>query len=109
MRDDGAELRGEDLLVPAGKRGKRGKVGFAIRFHLGPGIEVGLSDDRQGVGLTLPDGSHWQFRSGNCQIELEDSIWSDRHGRPRAIKQLVLQGLVSRGGGTFSWLLKKMS
>jgi uncharacterized heparinase superfamily protein len=108
LRDDGAELRGEDLLVPAGKRGKRGKVGFAIRFHLGPGIEAGLSADRQGVGLALPDGSYWQFRSGNCEIEIEDSIWSDRHGRPQAIKQLVLQGLVSRGGGTFAWLLKKM-
>jgi uncharacterized heparinase superfamily protein len=108
LRDDGAELRGEDLLVPAGKRGKRGKVGFAIRFHLGPGIEVGLSDDRQGVGLALPDGSYWQFRAGNGEIEIEDSIWSDRHGRPQAIRQLVLQGLVSRGGGSFSWLLKKM-
>jgi uncharacterized heparinase superfamily protein len=108
LRDDGAELRGEDLLVPAGKRGKRGKVGFAIRFHLGPGIDVGLSEDRQGVGLALPDGNYWQFRAGEGDIEIEESIWSDRHGRPQAIKQLVLQGLVSRGGGTFSWLLKKM-
>lgn len=108
LRDDGTELRGEDLLVPVNKKGKRGKVGFAIRFHLGAGIDVGLSEDRQGVGLALPDGSYWQFRSGNCEIEIEDSIWSDRHGRPQAIKQIVLQGLVSRGGGNFAWLLKKM-
>ncbi|MCB2060117.1 MAG: heparinase II/III family protein, partial [Novosphingobium sp.] len=44
LRDDGTELRGEDLLVPAGKRGKRGKIGFAIRFHIGPGVEIRLSE-----------------------------------------------------------------
>jgi uncharacterized heparinase superfamily protein len=107
LRDDGTELRGEDLLVPQGK-GKRGKVAFAIRFHLGSGIEVGLSEDGQGAGLALPDGSHWQFRSGGGQVTIEESIWADGQGRPQPIQQLVLQGLVSRGGGNFAWLLKKM-
>ncbi|MBS0255772.1 MAG: heparinase II/III family protein [Proteobacteria bacterium] len=107
LRDDGTELRGEDLLLPKGK-GKRGKVGFAIRFHLGPNIEVGLSEDRQGAGLALPDGSYWQFRSGSGEITIEDSIWADEHGRPVPGQQLVIQGLVSRGGGNFAWLLKKM-
>ncbi len=108
LRDDGTELRGEDLLVPVGSKGKRGKVGFAIRFHLGLGIELGLSDDRQGVGLALPDGSYWQFRSGGSEVTIEESIWADGQGRPQPVQQLVLQGLVSRGGGNFAWLLKKM-
>ncbi len=108
LRDDGTELRGEDLLVPGGKKGKNGKVGFAIRFHLGPNIEVRLSDDGQGAGLALPDGSLWQFRSGGGQITLEESLWADGQGRPQPVQQLVLQGLVSRGGGNFAWLLKKM-
>ncbi len=108
LRDDGTELRGEDLLVPTGRKGKRGKVSFAVRFHLGPGIDVGLSEDRQGVGLVLPDGSYWQFRSGGAEIRVEESIWTDGAGRPQAVQQIVLQGLVSRGGGNFAWLLKKM-
>ncbi|MBW8784801.1 MAG: heparinase II/III family protein [Novosphingobium sp.] len=108
LRDDGSELRGEDLLVPTKGKGKRGKVGYAIRFHLGPGIDVRRSDDGQGVGLGLPDGSVWQFRSGAGEVTVEESIWADVHGRPQATQQLVLQGLVSRGGGTFAWLLKKM-
>ena len=108
LRDDGTELRGEDLLIPSGGKGKNGKVSFAIRFHLGPGIEVRLSEDGQGAGLALPDGTFWQFRSGGGQITVEDSIWADGQGRPQAIQQLVLQGLVSRGGGNFAWLLKKM-
>jgi len=62
----------------------------------------------QGAGLALPDGSYWQFRVSGCDIALEDSLWTDGQGRPVATQQLVLQGMVSRGGGTFAWLLKKM-
>ncbi|HQA17177.1 MAG TPA: heparinase II/III-family protein [Novosphingobium sp.] len=109
LRDDGTELRGEDLLVPAGRKGKNGKVGFAIRFHLGPGVEVRLSEDGQGAGLALPDGSYWQFRvGGEGQLAIEESIWAEGQGRPQPIQQLVISGLVSRGGGNFAWLLKKM-
>jgi uncharacterized heparinase superfamily protein len=108
LRDDGTELRGEDLLVPTGRKGRSGKVAFAIRFHLGPNIELGVSEDGQGVGLALPDGSYWQFRAGAGEISVEDSIWVDGQGRPAPIQQLVIQGLVSRGGGNFAWLLKKM-
>jgi uncharacterized heparinase superfamily protein len=109
LRDEGTELRGEDLLVPAGGKGKgkSGKVGFAIRFHLGSGIEVGLSEDGQGAGLALPDGSYWQFRAGGT-VTVEESLWADGQGRPQPVQQLVLQGLISRGGGNFAWLLKKM-
>lgn len=111
LRDDGKELRGEDMLVPAGK-GKRGKIGFAIRFHIGPGIELGLSEDRKGAGLALPDGTYWQFRLGNSsadgELAIEESMWVDGQGKPHPIQQLVLQGLTSRSGGAFPWLLKKM-
>ena len=83
--DDGEELRGEDVLVPVGRRGKRGKIGFAIRFHLGVGVDVELSDDRRGAGLVLPDGDYWQFRCGGDDgdriLELEESLWIDGGGR----------------------------
>ncbi len=112
LRDDGSELRGEDLLVPAGRQGKRGKIGFAIRFHIGPGIELGLSENGRGAGLALPDGSYWQFRCGELgegvTLSVEESLWVDGQGRPQPIEQLVIQGLTPRSGGSFSWLLKKM-
>lgn len=113
LRDDGTELRGGDLLLPAGRKAKRGKVAFAIRFHLGPDVSVSLTADGQGAGLALPDGSYWQFRSGagpdGGDVTVEDSLWVDGQGRPQATQQIVIQGMLSRGGGTFGWLLKKMA
>ncbi len=112
LSDDGSELRGEDVLEPSGKQGKRGKVGFAIRFHLGLGIEARLTDDGMGAHLALPDASYWQFRlasvSGEAHCTLEDSLWVDGHGRPHGVQQIVVEGMAARGGERFPWLLKKM-
>ena len=108
LRDDGTELRGEDLLVPKGRKGTRGKVPYAIRFHLGPHVEVTLGQSGRNASLVLPDGSLWQFLAGDGTVELDESLWVDGEGRPQPVQQLVIQGLVSRGGGNFSWLFKKM-
>lgn len=114
LSGDGTELAGEDILVPAAKNGKRGKIGFAIRFHLGPGVEVQLSSDKRGASLLLPDGRLWQFRlggdragAGEITLHAEDSLWVDGDGRPHATEQLVIEGLALRSGGQFSWLLRK--
>jgi uncharacterized heparinase superfamily protein len=108
LRDDGTELRGEDWLVPKKARVKRGEVAYALRFHLGPGIDAGVSDDGLRVGLALADGSYWRFLAPGGEITLEESIWADSQGRPVPIQQLVLQGLVPRSGGSFTWALKKL-
>lgn len=108
LRDDGSELRGEDLLVPAKRKGQRGKVPYAIRFHLGAGIEASLTESKRGVHLALPDGSYWQFLSVSSEVGIEESLWVDGEGRPQPVQQLVIEGMESRSGGSFSWLLKKM-
>ena len=108
IRDDGSELRGEDLLLPTGRRGKRGMIAVALRFHLGPHIELAQGRDGLGVTLALPDGSLWQFRSGRDPITLEESIWADGFGRPLATRQLVVSAKIPRSGESFSCLLKKM-
>jgi len=112
---EGTELAGEDLLVPVSRKGKRGKIAFAIRFHLGRGVEAHMADDKRGASLLTPDGKLWQFRlrpnpgsENEVKLGFEDSLWVDGDGRPHATEQLVIEGLTSRGGGQFSWLLKKM-
>lgn len=108
LRDDGTELRGEDLLVPQAKKGKRGTIGVALRFHLGPHIELAQGQDGLGVTLALPDGGLWQFRSGRDAVTIEDSLWADGQGRPVGTRQLVITAKIPRSGESFSWLLKKM-
>jgi uncharacterized heparinase superfamily protein len=108
LRDDGTELRGEDLLVPVKGKGKRGKVPYALRFHLGAGVEVSLPEGGRGATLALADGGYWQFVAGEGTLEVDESLWVDGDGRPHPVQQLVMQGLVSRGGGSFSWLIKKI-
>lgn len=114
LSGDGTELGGEDILIPSAKNGKRGKIAFALRFHLGRGVEVQLSGDKRGASLLLPDGRLWQFRlggdragAGAITLAAEDSLWVDGDGRPHATEQLVIEGMASRSGGQFSWLLKK--
>ncbi len=112
LRGDGEELRGEDVLVPRNHKGKRGKIDFAIRFHLGPRVEARLAEDGRGASLLLPSGSLWQFRMGgddrSARAVLEESLWVDGEGRPHPIQQVVIQGMTQRSGGQFSWLFKKM-
>jgi uncharacterized heparinase superfamily protein len=120
LAHDGNELAGEDILIPASRKGKRGKVGFAIRFHLGRGVETHLAEDGRGASLLTADGKMWQFRlrgqageeavrgGENVKLSREDSLWVDGEGRPHPVEQLVIEGLTSRGGGQFSWLFRKM-
>ena len=112
LSDDGRELRGEDVLEPSGRKGKRGKIGFAMRFHLGNGVEAKVTDDGRGVHLVMPDASYWQFRlggdTGEAACSIEDSLWVDGQGRPHATRQIVVEGLTPRSGGRFPWLLKRM-
>jgi len=114
LSGDGTELVGEDILVPTSSRGKRGKIAFAIRFHLGRGVEAQLAGDRRGASLLSPDGRLWQFRlggdrakAGEITLSVEESLWVDGDGRPHPTEQLVIEGMAWRSGGQFSWLLKK--
>ena len=119
LSSDGTLLAGEDVLAPASRRGKRGRVGFALRFHLGRAVDARLAQDGRGAELATPGGPFWRFDlhpddqakgdGGEDEIRLscEDSLWVDGGGRPHPTRQLVIEGLVSRGGGRFSWTLRK--
>lgn len=112
LRGDGRELRGEDVLLPAPKRGfgrsKSGEIGFAIRFHLGIDAEAHAGTDGLSVFLRIADGSLWNFRSTGCSVAIEESLWVDDRGQIQPSQQIVLTGSASSGGGSYGWLLKHM-
>ena len=109
LRDDGTELRGEDLLVPTKGKGGRGKVAFAIRFHLHPDVEASIDMGGSAVSLALKSGEIWVFRhDGAAKLTLEPSVYLEK-GRlqPRATKQIVLSGLMAGFETRIGWTLAK--
>lgn len=103
----GRELRGEDMLVPHGRRRRASSaLGFAVRFHLGPLVEPSLTADGLGVLLRITGGALWQLRASGASIAIEDSLWVDGNGRPNPTYQIVLTGDVPAGGVSVGWLLR---
>ena len=107
LTSDGRELRGEDMLLPSGRRRKLASAPFAVRFHLGSGVQVSPTADGMAALLRLPGGAAWQFRCKGGALAVEPSLWIDGEGRPQATQQLVVTGTAPAGGANVSWALKR--
>jgi uncharacterized heparinase superfamily protein len=100
---DGRDLRGEDMLLPADRRRKKGMTPFAIRFHLSPEIEIAPTADGMAAFLRTPGGAVWQFRARGGSLAIEDSVWIDPRGRPVSAEQLVVTSESPPGGANVGW------
>jgi len=90
------ELRGEDRLTPAGRKG--GSWPYAARFHLHPDVRASVARDGRSVLLIGPSERGWWFRNDSADVRLEPAIhYTDGVGR-RAL-QIVLRGEARRPGG----------
>ena len=107
LATDGRELRGEDMLLPGGKRKPGGATAFAIRFHLAPGVRVSPTADGLAALLRLPSGAVWQFRCRGANLTVDDSLWIDAAGRPQPTQQLLLTGEAPAGGASVGWALRR--
>ncbi|UIJ45755.1 heparinase II/III family protein [Sphingomonas cannabina] len=103
LSGDGRDLRGEDMLVPAGRKRATAATPFAIRFHLAPHVEAAMTADGQAALLRLPGNLLWQFRCRGAGLALEESVWIDGDGRPHPTQQLVVNGETPAGGTSVSW------
>ncbi|MGY4395076.1 putative heparinase superfamily protein [Sphingomonas sp. UYAg733] len=107
LTGNGRELRGEDLLLPEGKRRKTAATAFAIRFHLGQGVQVSPTADGMAALLRMPGGALWQYRCRGGTLAIEDSLWIDAEGRPQSTSQLVITGDSPAGGSSVNWAFKR--
>lgn len=107
LSGDGAELTGEDRLLPQGRRRRRDPVPYAVRFHLAPAVEITTTADGQGALLRIRGGSVWQFRCRGGRLGTEESLWIDGDARPHASLQLVVSGESPPDGMAISWLFKR--
>lgn len=107
LTGDGRELRGEDALLPSGRRRGGDGVGFAVRFHLGAGVQASPTADGLAAILRLPGGALWQFRCRGGALAIEASLWIDATGRAVPTQQLVVTGDAAAGGASVSWAFKR--
>ncbi|MGP1283402.1 MAG: heparinase II/III family protein [Parasphingopyxis sp.] len=106
LSEDGDELRGEDVLLPGGRHKSDGAA-FAIRFHLGAGVDVSPTADNMGALLRVEGGPAWHFRCRGTGLMIDDSVWVDEKSRLCETKQLVLAGEAAPGGTTIGWLFRR--
>jgi uncharacterized heparinase superfamily protein len=102
---DGRELDGGDELLP--KRRRRSRLPFAVRFHLGPNVEVTTTADGQGALLRIRGGGVWQFRAAGGELSVEESLWIDGVARPHGTQQLVIMGETGPDGATIGWQFRR--
>jgi uncharacterized heparinase superfamily protein len=106
LANGGKELRGEDMLVPQGRKRRGDDLGFVIRFHLGPDVEPSMTADGQAALLRIANGAMWQLRCAGAMMHIEESLWVDGDGRPTPTYQLELTGTTPAGGASVGWLLR---
>jgi uncharacterized heparinase superfamily protein len=109
LGNDGKEVRGADQLIAKGRKKIRESVGYAVRFHLAPGVEATATADGMGAILRSKGAPPWNFRCRGGQLTTEESLWIDGRGQPQRTTQLVIVGEVSGLGGEIGWQFRRTS
>jgi len=80
----------------------------ALWFHLAPDVEAVPTTDGQGALLRPAEGTGWQFRTRVGTLTLENSLWIDGAGRPRASTALVVTLQTDDSGLTVPWSFRRV-
>jgi uncharacterized heparinase superfamily protein len=109
LGNDGKEVRGADQLIARGRKKIRESVGYAVRFHLAPGVEATATADGMGAILRSKGAPPWNFRCRGGMLTTEESLWIDGRGQPQQTTQLVIVGEISSLGGEIGWQFRRTS
>jgi len=109
LGNDGKEVRGNDQLLPKGRKKIRESAPFAIRFHLAPGIEATATADGMGAILRPAGAPPWNFRCRGAMLSIEESLHVSGACEVRPSLQLAVVGEVSALGGQFAWQFRRSS
>jgi uncharacterized heparinase superfamily protein len=109
LGNDGKEVRGADQLITKGRKKIRESVGYAVRFHLAPGVEATATADGMGAILRSKGAPPWNFRCRGGMLTTEESLWIDGRGQPQRTTQLAIVGEVSSLGGEIGWQFRRTS
>jgi uncharacterized heparinase superfamily protein len=108
LSEDGRRIVGLDRITPP-KAGKvqKGRIPFAVHFHLNPQVKV-LSVLPGEAVLGLLDGSKWQLTISGAALAREESIHFADLAGPRQSVQLSARGTTLddvNGDASVGWAL----
>ncbi len=109
LGNDGKEVRGNDQLLPKGRKKIREAAPFAIRFHLASGVEATSTADGMGAILRQPGAPPWNFRCRGAMLSIEESLHVSGTGEVKPTLQLAVVGEVSALGGSIAWQFRRSS
>ena len=104
---DGADLRGEDALLPAPGGRAPSPRRFAVRFHLHPSAAVSPTRDGRTAALRLPGGSRWTLRVSGGGLAVVPSVYFADDCARRRNEQAVVAGVCNAEGATVKWALRR--
>ena len=102
MTDDGAEVRGEDILA-----GRPAAGDGAARFHLHPAVQASLLGDGATVILKPRRGSAWRFQAQGARVCLAESVYAANPGTIRRTQQIVASWPLGDEETTIKWRLRR--
>lgn len=101
LQDHGETLKGEEIL-----QGKE-DVGYALRFHLHPGIQASVIAEGSEILLRARSGMGWKFKCEGADLLIEDSVYMGDGETPRRSRQIVLTGRTHSERSHISWVLAR--
>ena len=103
---EGADLRGEDRLVPETSGGA--ERDFRIRFHLHPEVQASLVEAGAQALLRLPSGEGWRFRAAGADVSIEESVYLGRPETIRRTEQIVLSARIAGIEAAVKWAFRRV-
>ena len=102
LSESGDDLRGHDRVEMI-----EGKPlpGFAIRFHLHPGVTASAQQDDTAVLLRLPSGIGWRLRANGARVAIEESVHLG--GDAKRSQQVAL--FATGDTGLVQWAISRVS
>lgn len=120
---EGGDFRGEDSFRAEGALAKKTfekrlsklprarreqGVPATARFHLHPEVSAALVAEGEAATLRLPHGEVWVMRQSGGALQLEDSVYLGRWGRPETTRAIVIRAGVGEEGGRIRWAFRRV-
>jgi len=104
IKNNENKVMGEDSIISL--KAKDEKIVYHIRFHLMPGIDTNVTNNKKNIILKTKKNNIWLFKS-DSEIAIENSIYVNNN-TTKEIQQIVIKGITSKNKQIEKWSIEKI-